>query len=142
MNTIGECKETAQELKDKHGVDYDIPASVVCKETTLDATLDDAIRVYPQAEDVDYDLPNQIQWDLKDTWTWRAVALHNPDGEAVEWYGYNGATGEYWPEYYDDPVWKRHSVYAFIKHWDEENEYTYALHYWPLDMDPNAEVVG
>jgi len=142
MNTMSDYKKRAHEIKEKHGVDYDIPAQVVCEETTLDADLSDAIRVYPPDERADFDVPNQIQWDLKDTWTWRAVALHNADGEAFDWYAYNERTLEYWPNHFDDPVWHRHSVYAFIKSYDEANDYRFALHYWPVDMNPDVEVVG
>lgn len=135
--------EYAEDVRERVDTDYDIPAGVLVKEVTRDTTLETAIRVYPSDDDVDYDVPNQICWDLKRTWRWRAVALHDPDGAAVEWYACKeNHVRNYWPEYFEDPVWKRDSIYAFIKSWDEADEYTYALHHWPIDMDPDAEVVG
>lgn len=134
--------ETAEDVRERVDTEYDIPATVLVEEVRRDTDLETAIRVYPSDDDVEYDVPNQICWDLKGTWKWRAVALHNDDGEAVEWFGHSGDVLTYWPEYYDDPVWKRSSIYEFIKSWDDDNEYSLALHPWPVDMDPDAEVVG
>ena len=142
LHTMADTKEEAKDIKEKLGVDYDIPSIAVVEGVTRDATLEDAIRVYPGEDEVEYDLPNQMVWDLKGTFRWKAIALHNNDGEAVEWYAHSGDVMEYWPDFYDEPVWKQHSIYAFIKSWDEENNLTYALHDWPVDMDPDAEVIG
>jgi hypothetical protein len=131
--------ETAEDVRERVGSDYDIPASVLLDEVYRDTDLSTAIRTYPADDEADYDVPNQICWDLKGTWKWRAVAVHDPDGEAVEWYGHSGDVLEYWPDFYDEPVWKRYSVYAFIQ---VPDDYTLALHPWPVDMDPDAEVVG
>lgn len=142
MTTILRNGETAASVRERVDTEYDIPASVLLDEVERDTDLSTAIRVYPSDDDADYDVPNQINWDLKGTWRWRAVALHDPGGEAVEWHAHNGEVMDYWPKHFDEPVWKRHSVYSFIKSWDREDEYTLALHPWPIDMDPDAEVVG
>lgn len=146
MTSILRNGETAESVRERVDTDFDIPASVLLDEVSRDTDLSTAIRVYPADDEVDYDVPNQICWDLKSTWRWRAVALHDPEGNAVEWYAHPGSNGgdvrTYWPEFYDEPVWKRSSIYEFILSWDEDDEYTLALHPWPIDMDPDAEVVG
>lgn len=142
LTSMDEINDTAQDIQNKHGVDHDLPGLVSCEDVTLDAHVDDAIRVYPRDNSVEFDVPNQIVWDLKGTWKWRMVALHNPDGEAVEWYGYNNGVLHYWPEYFDAPVWKRSSIYEFSKSWDTDDEFSLGLHVWPVVVDPECEVVG
>lgn len=133
--------ETAAEVKERVGVDYDIPGVVVLEEVRRDTDLSTAIRVYPSDDDAEYDVPNQICWDLHGTFRWRAVALHDPDGLAVEWYAYTDDVMEYWPDYYDEPAWKPSSIYEFVLSWDDDDEYSLALHPWPVDMDPEAPSV-
>lgn len=139
MTLILRNGETAESVRERVGCDHDIPASVLLHEVTRDTDRSTAIREYPENDSVAYDVPNQICKDLKGTWRWRAVALHGPDGDVVEWYAYKRDVREYWPDWLDEPAWKHHSIYAFN---NPPDDHTLALHPWPVDMDPDAEVMG
>lgn len=100
------------------------------------------IREYPMDRDsVEYDLPNQILFDLKGTFGWRAIG-EVYDGKVSEWYAYHNdiqAVVEWWPYHFEEPVWHQHSIYAFssaLKYAD-----SIALYEWPSELDENAEVL-
>lgn len=99
------------------------------------------IRVYPDEYECGADVPNTICHDLRGTWGYRAVALHREDGEVVEWYAHRDDVFEWWPDFYDDPVWKLSSIYAFTHTAVENGDAYYALHEWPDEVDEAAEVV-
>jgi len=100
------------------------------------------IRTYPDKKEVNgIDTANQVNWDLKGTFGWRAVGLIN-DREVYQWIAHHNEINEvveWWPDYYGEPIWKKHSIYAFlngIKYADEM-----ALFEWPDELDENAELV-
>lgn len=99
------------------------------------------IRTYEEKEINGVDVPNQIMWDLRGTFGWRAVAYRNEEGDVVDWFAHHPEINEvvcWWPDYYDNPVWMKESIYAFVT----ALEYGYAtLHEWPNDLDEDAEVV-
>ena len=99
------------------------------------------VRTYPNEKKVDgIDTANQVNWDLKGTWGWRAVGLIS-DGKVVEWIAHHPEINEvveWWPNFEDEPVWRKHSIYAFsngIKYHDEM-----ALFVWPDELDKKAEL--
>lgn len=100
------------------------------------------IRTYPDARKVDgIDTANQIKWDLKGTFGWRAVGFL-ADGEVVEWVAHHDGHNrvvEWWPDYHDKPVWSGHSIYAFAKGLEYFDGM--ALYEWPDELDEDAEVI-
>lgn len=100
------------------------------------------IRTYPDKKKVDgIDTANQIKWDLKGTFGWRAVGLID-GGKVTEWVAYHDEHSrvvEWWPDHYDEPMWNAHSIYAFINGLKYHDEM--ALFEWPDELDENAEVV-
>jgi hypothetical protein len=106
----------------------------------------DPIRVYPDEYDAEQvDTPNQIVHDLRGTFGYRAVALHDADDTILEWYAYADEFAddvvEWWPDYYDEPVWSGHSIYAFTHPIVDDGDGYFALYRWPDSLDTDAEVV-
>ena len=98
------------------------------------------IRTYPERDSVEYDVANQIKWDLKGTFGWRVVGFVD-DGEVTQWVAHHDEYSrvvEWWPDFYDEPVWSGHSIYAFLNGLKYHDEV--ALFEWPEDLDENAEV--
>lgn len=99
------------------------------------------IREYREYETDGIDTANQIKFDLNGTWGFRAVAYRNNDGEIVDWFAVKGKTVlAWWPEFYDEPVWNKSSIYEFSNPLREECGY-FTLHEWPDELDTEAEVM-
>ena len=100
------------------------------------------VRTYPTEKEVDgIDTANQIKWDLKGTFGWRAVGVIT-DGEVVQWIAHHDEHNrvvEWWPDHYDEPVWNGHSIYAFVSGLEYHDEL--ALFEWPDCLDEDAEVM-
>jgi len=98
------------------------------------------IRTYPDERDhKGIDWVNTIQFDIKNTFGYRAVGLIC-DGEVCQWLAYHpdyGDTAKWWPEYEDDgPVWFGHSIYAIANGFKYQDEV--ALFEWPDELDTDA----
>lgn len=109
---------------------------------TLDEVGVTRIRTYPTEKEVDgVDTANQIKFDLKGTFGWRIVVFLC-DGEICQWVAHHDEYNrvvEWWPNYYDQPSWVGHSIYAFLNGLRYHDEM--ALVEWPDHLDEDAQVV-
>lgn len=108
------------------------------------------IRTYEDYElEPGIDAANQINWDLKGTFGWRAIAQRGIDtDEIVDWYAYHdeyNCVVCWWPDFYDEPVWRKGSIYSFsnpLRESSESGQHAYfTLHEWPDELDEDAEVI-